>query len=159
MTERRLESFVNRVKRRQEQAQASKVPGSFLAILLTTTCPVGCEHCIFSCTKQGEEISLEFLSKLIREWRDIIDSVGVSFTGGEPFYNINLLRHGIKYAHALNLTVKVVTSGYWAISRRAAFDTLSGLGGISELAISIDSFHQKRCLRFAPLQHSQWLEN
>lgn len=140
MTTKNLKSFIEQSNDLKPEKTFDR---NFLGIQLTSSCPVGCEHCVFSCQQKGEDIPIILLLKTIREWRDIPKSTGISLTGGEPFYRMELLRAAIEFARSLDMTVRVVTSAFWATSYNHAIDCLTNLEGLSEIIISIDRFHQR----------------
>ena len=82
---------------------------------------------------------------------DIIDqawSLGarwVSFTGGEPFLEYNLLLSLVEYASGKGLYTEAVTNCSWAEDRMQAMDKLQPVAGAGLTAInmSVDDFHQE----------------
>jgi MoaA/NifB/PqqE/SkfB family radical SAM enzyme len=67
----------------------------------------------------------------------------LSLTGGEPFYDLDLLREVSSFADARGLLVTVVTNGFWAESAEAAFDVLRGVPAVRAMALSTDEYHQR----------------
>jgi len=43
-------------------------------------------------------------------------SIGISLTGGEPFYSKGLLMAAVKFSQSLSLEATVITSAFWGKS-------------------------------------------
>jgi hypothetical protein len=71
----------------------------------------------------------------------------VVITGGEPFYNIELLRGVLNAAVTCGVVPIVMTNAFWASSLQAAIETLRGLPQIRMIGVSTDAYHQ----RFVPI--------
>ena len=67
----------------------------------------------------------------------------VSFTGGEPFLELELLMHLIKSASEKDLKTEVVTNGYWANTSKKAEQILSSLLelGLDVLNLASEQIH------------------
>jgi radical SAM protein with 4Fe4S-binding SPASM domain len=80
-----------------------------------------------------------------------LDTKWFSFTGGEPFLELELLQKLIKLATAKGVKTEVVTNGNWASSPLEAEKTLKLLkeSGLNVLNLSIDDYHSE----FIPNKH------
>jgi len=127
---------------------------SSLGLSLTARCPIVCPHCIVEAgPHRKEEMSIEH----VRDWlgqaaayrHGHIQSVVI--TGGEPFYNLPLLRAVLEFAAAVRLVSIVITNAFWATSPSVAVDTLRGLPEVRMLTVSTDVYHQ----HFIPIQYAK----
>lgn len=125
---------------------------SNVGLMLTYKCTIACPHCIVKAgPNRKEEMRLEDALKWIDELKLFKNGyvVGVSLTGGEPFYNIEKLATIADYAIEKGFVVSVVTNAYWASSRDSALETLSKCRSINVLSVSADVGHQQ----FIPLSN------
>ena len=127
-------------------AEAYVVPFlSNVGLLMTYKCQVTCPHCIVQASPyRKEQVHLDEVFgwiKQLRAYRDGWVRI-LALTGGEPFFDLGLLRSVAKHAQELGLTVTVVTNAYWASSVEKAVGVLSELTAISNVAFSTDVFHQ-----------------
>jgi MoaA/NifB/PqqE/SkfB family radical SAM enzyme len=67
----------------------------------------------------------------------------LSLTGGEPFFNVDLLRDVSSFAQSCGLFVSAVTNAFWAETPEIALEILTSLPSIKMLAVSTDIYHQK----------------
>jgi len=121
---------------------------SNFGFMLTYKCTVACPHCIVKAgPNRKEEIKLE---KAI-DWLDQIAEfrstksfpIGISFTGGEPFYNQPLLKSIADHAFGHQFMVSVVTNAFWAETRASAIEVLDKYESIQLVSISTDKYHQE----------------
>lgn len=114
---------------------------------MTYKCQVACSHCIIKAgPNRTEVLSLNDAINWIRQisnYRNGYIKV-LSLTGGEPFYNIDLLREVSSFAESCGLFVSAVTNAYWAETPQKAIEILKGLPSIKMLAISTDIYHQEK---------------
>ena len=117
-----------------------------VGLMMTYRCTIACAHCIVKAgPNRTEEISEEEACK----WLDELSNYGnktvkaIAFTGGEPFYNIPLLKKVTDYAGELGFVVTVVTNGYWASSQEKALQVMCQLQNIDVVAVSADVYHQQ----------------
>ena len=127
---------------------------SSIGFSITARCPAACHHCIMEAgPHRKDEMSLADL----RAWMEqaalyrqgYIKSVVI--TGGEPFYNLALLRSSLECAASLGLIPIVITNAYWATSLSTAIEILESLPAIRILTVSTDVHHQL----FIPLANAK----
>jgi pyruvate-formate lyase-activating enzyme len=122
---------------------------SQLCVIITEKCNIRCRHCISnsspSCT---EDLDLDVLRAFICEasQSEMVSSIG--FSGGEPFLDTGRLERAVGFCTQYGLEATVTTNGFWASSVAAAKDLLIRLGGLSEVCLSTDAFHQE----FVPVE-------
>lgn len=119
---------------------------SSIGLSITARCPVACAHCIIEAGPfRQDEMSPTDAEMWIRQaaaYRDgFIRSIVI--TGGEPFFNRNLLENVLRYAESNGLIPVVVTNAFWADTRSGAMETLRRLPQIRMLAISTDLYHRR----------------
>ncbi|MEC5289577.1 radical SAM protein [Aurantimonas sp. C2-6-R+9] len=120
------------------------IPVSSFAFHLTYTCPLACAHCCFNSSPQvADRLDPAFVLEAIAHIPE--DVTLVAFTGGEPFlHGRNLVRY-VEAAKSRSFKTRIVTSGYFATSKRAArlrFQPLAD-AGLDELSISWDDYHEE----------------
>ena len=118
-----------------------------ISLVLTEQCPVGCRHCLSSCTMQvpdlpALETHLAWITKVSRV--DRCESISV--TGGEPFLYFQRLLQIVDGCRTRGLDATVVTSAYWASSNEITADKLKKLAdaGLTGMTVSTDEHHQER---------------
>lgn len=115
-------------------------------LFMTYKCQVQCPHCIVQAGPHRKEQirkteALEWLQQLAG-----YDSKRIrilALTGGEPFYDIDLLKDISDTAQGFGLTVTAVTNAFWAGSVEKAVQLLKALPAISNIAFSTDIYHQE----------------
>lgn len=125
---------------------------SNIGLMLTYKCTIACPHCIVKAgPNRKEEMLLEDALKWIDELRSYRDGyiMGISLTGGEPFYNVEMLAAISGYASERGFVVSVVSNAYWAATRESALEILSQCSSIKVLSVSADVGHQQ----FIPLSN------
>ncbi len=120
--------------------------------MVTLRCPLACSHCIVQAgPHRTEEMRPAEARKWVRQvmaYRDgWVKALGV--TGGEPFYNLELLGGIAEEAAAAGLLVSVATNAFWASSEQEATRILEALPGVAVLTLSTDPYH----LVSIPLDH------
>jgi hypothetical protein len=85
--------------------------------------------------------ALEWLHQLVKYDNKRIRILAL--TGGEPFFDIELLKDISDAAQGLGLTVTAVTNAFWAGSLEKAVQLLTALPSISNIAFSTDIYHQE----------------
>jgi organic radical activating enzyme len=117
-----------------------------VGLIVTYKCQVACPHCIIEAgPHRKEEMRLEDALEWIQQvaaYRDGYVQV-LSLTGGEPFYNLELLKDVSCFAQSCGLLVSAVTNAYWAPTRQEADRLLAELDAIKMLSISTDVYHQE----------------
>lgn len=127
-------------------AEADSIPFlSDFGLLMTYRCQVACPHCIVQAgPHRKEHVRLDeafaWISQLVA-YRDGWVRV-LALTGGEPFYDLSLLRAIAEYARKSGLIVTAVTNAFWASSLDRAIHVLKELEAISNIAFSTDVYHQ-----------------
>ncbi|MEA2935864.1 MAG: hypothetical protein QOD74_2510 [Variibacter sp.] len=113
------------------------------AFHVTYTCPLACAHCCFSSSpEQADTLDPAYILAAIEELPEDIELV--AFTGGEPFlHGRNLVRY-VEAAKRRGFQTRIVTSGHFATSAKAAAFRLRPLAdaGLDELSISWDDYHE-----------------
>lgn len=123
-----------------------------IGLMQTYKCTIACPHCIVEAgPHRKEEMRLEDSFEWLEQAREYRDGYikGLALTGGEPFFSPGNLEKVSNYGRELGFTVSVVTSAFWATSKKDAVDVLSGLPAIRMLCISTDEYHQ----RFIPFEN------
>ncbi len=116
-----------------------------LGLIITYRCNAECRHCFFESGPSRDEVmSLDLGVKAIDEAIKL-GAEWVSFTGGEPFLEPELLGRLVEYASGKDVKTEAVSNGYWASSRDTAENVLQPLHdlGLDVLNLSIDDFHQE----------------
>ncbi len=117
-----------------------------MTILATYQCTAACQECCFECGPQlHQRLSLPDILDVIDRAREFSTLKMVVFSGGECFLLRGDLVTSVKRASSQGLSVRCVTNGYWATSRRAALARLEPLvdAGLTELNLSTGDDHQK----------------
>lgn len=123
-------------------------------LMLTYKCTIACPHCI---VKAGPHRTEEMTAEDAFNWLEQIRAftaekgikAGISLTGGEPFYCMDLLRRVADEAAGKGFLVSVVSNAYWASTREEALKTLESFGSVDFFSISTDRYHQE----FIPLSY------
>jgi organic radical activating enzyme len=121
-----------------------------LTIFVTNICPVECEHCAYSSTRDGSWLPLKYLKKICNEISEskFVNEVFINVTGGEPFSNLFELEKRLDLI--LNYfepwRIVVTTSGFWGVTKKSTKKNLNFLNkkSIKEIHLSTDRFHLKR---------------
>lgn len=114
------------------------------AFHVTYTCPLACAHCCFSSNPQNRDrLHIDHIKATIDQIPQGISLI--AFTGGEPFLLGENLIDLVQRAASRGAITRVVTSAYWAKTRKAADRWLQSLSraGLNELSISWDDFHEE----------------
>lgn len=115
-----------------------------LAIHLTYQCPLQCAHCCFSSNMYRlGHLSESQVLQAIDQAATLSSIRAIGFTGGDPLLQRDILLAGIRRAHEHHLRTRVVTSAYWAVSKKKAAAVTDALSqaGLDELTISYDDAH------------------
>jgi organic radical activating enzyme len=116
-----------------------------VGVMLTYKCSIACPHCI---VQAGPHRTEEMTVSNALQWLDDIAAYdhrcvkGVSLTGGEPFYNPELVQQICRRATEHGLIISIVTNAFWADTRENALRVLSQLEGLHFLSLSTDADHQ-----------------
>ena len=123
-----------------------------ISLVLTEQCPVGCRHCLSSCSVQGPDLpALETHLAWIAKVSQVDRCESIAITGGEPFLYFQRLLQVVDGCRTHGLGATVVTSAHWATSNVIATDRLGQLAnaGLTGITVSTDEYHQER----VPLDH------
>ena len=117
-----------------------------IGLVMTEQCPVGCRHCLASCTMEVSDLPpleahLDWIAKVSRVDR----CQSICITGGEPFVYFQRLLKVVEGCRRHGLRATVFTSAYWATSDEIAAHRLQLLAhaGLSGIAVSADEYHQE----------------
>lgn len=117
-----------------------------IGLMMTYKCTTACPHCI---VKAGPSRTEEVLIEDAINWIEQAATYraghikGLALTGGEPFYNLDLLRKISDLGDKLEMVVSVVSNAFWATSKQAAVQMLTSLPAIRMISLSTDVYHQK----------------
>lgn len=118
-----------------------------IAFVTTDKCTAACANCCFQCRPQNTNMLtyVEMKEYIDRALADFPNIMNVIFTGGECFLLGSDLDKIISYASARNLSVRVVTNGYWARSFKSTYLRLRQLKqlGLKEVNVSTGDEHQE----------------
>lgn len=118
-----------------------------VGFFLTYKCEIACSHCSVKAGPHRTEVVDE---REAFDWIAQIAAYGdrrikaVNFTGGEPFFDLPALRRLVRFTASKGLFATSVTNAYWAVTPRAAVETLRSLPELLSLQISADEHHQER---------------
>jgi pyruvate-formate lyase-activating enzyme len=123
---------------------------SCIGLSITDACPISCSHCIMGAgparkTKMSAHEAHGWLKQASEYRNHHITSTVI--TGGEPFYDPDLLGNVLQSAGKCGLVAAVMTNAFWADSPEKARAVLAAMPNIKMLSISTDVYHQK----FIPL--------
>jgi organic radical activating enzyme len=117
-----------------------------VGFVMTYRCQVACPHCIIRAGPHRKERmrladALKWIEQVAAYRGGYIK--GLSLTGGEPFFDMALLRRISARAAETGLIVSAVTNAFWASTAKEAVAALRSVPAISMLAISTDVYHQQ----------------
>lgn len=127
-----------------------------LAFFLTFRCQIACAHCFVRAGPHRTEVmtepeALEWIGQAARY--DRLRVKAINFTGGEPFLELDLLRHLSTFAASQGLITTCVTNAAWAETPARAGEIMRSLPGLSAIEVSADAHHQQR-IPFACVEHA-----
>lgn len=117
---------------------------SNVTILLTYRCPAACAHCLFeSDSNRTETIKTETARRFIEAAARQDPVPSLSFSGGEPFLQIDLMKELAGYASSFGIPSEVISSSAWAKSDDYAEKVLRDLAGrgLRTYCTSVDRYH------------------
>ncbi len=117
-----------------------------LGFTLFRKCTASCAMCCFESTPSAEEhLDVERIKSYIDEAGGIEEITTISFTGGEPFIEYDLLLELISYASKNNKSSSCISNGFWATSYDKAYSMLKRLkeAGLNRINFSHDKFHRE----------------
>jgi len=115
-----------------------------IGIFLTYKCQVACPHCVVKSGPHRTEVMKE---EDLYGWISQAAQYGgrvrsINFTGGEPFYDLDLFRKMCRFAMSKGLFPTSVTNAYWAETYDRAVEILESVPELLFLQISADEHHQ-----------------
>jgi MoaA/NifB/PqqE/SkfB family radical SAM enzyme len=118
-------------------------------ILLTTACPIECEHCALRCTSSKEKRKWmpEKIIRRIAEEYSKNDILSVLISGGEPFYDLKKLDSclNILLNYYKSDKINIATSGFFATNNENTLNILNFVKRrVGALQVSVDRFHMKK---------------
>jgi MoaA/NifB/PqqE/SkfB family radical SAM enzyme len=126
---------------------ASEIPFlKNIGLFITFKCQVACPHCIVQAGPgRMEAMTLETIDSHISQIASYRQGHirMIAITGGEPFVDIDRLRHVVAMAAQRHLLVSVVTNAFWAETPGRANAVIESIPGLSLIAISTDRYHQE----------------
>jgi hypothetical protein len=120
------------------------MPLTGVHFLLSYQCTYECDHCfVWSSPRAGGTITLEMMTTVLDQARDLGTVTDVYFEGGEPFLFYPLMVEGFRLARERGLATGVVTNCYWATAVPDAELWLQPLREleVGDLSVSSDEFH------------------
>lgn len=117
---------------------------SNITILLTYRCPAACAHCLFeSDNNRTETVNPQAARRLIEAAARQHPVPGLSFSGGEPFLQIQLMKELATYASSFGMPSEVISSSAWAKSEAHAQKIMDELTecGLITYCTSVDRYH------------------
>jgi len=116
-----------------------------VGLILTYRCNAECRHCFFeSSPSRTGVITLQTAQRVINN-ASSLGAEWVSFSGGEPFLEYDLLKELIALSSGKGLKTEVVTNGFWGQTREEARGVLKPLiaAGLDVLNLSVDDYHSE----------------
>jgi hypothetical protein len=86
---------------------------------------------------------MEVLESVILQAAELSFIRVIGFSGGEPFVDVPRLATAVAICREHELFPTVTTNGFWASSVTAAREILKKLGGLIQVCLSTDEFHQE----------------
>lgn len=117
-----------------------------IGFMISYRCNIACPHCIVQAgPKRTERMSIETGKKLISDLSEYENGTVkcIALTGGEPFFEIDIMRALSAHAQSHGMAVSCVTNAFWATSIDTAREMLLSLPGLKMVSLSTDLHHQK----------------
>lgn len=117
-----------------------------LGFTLFRKCNAKCKVCCFESSPVCDEhLDVDLIKKMINSAVGDKNLSSVSFTGGEPFLEYDLLLELVEYATNKGFNANLITNCYWANTQAIAIDRLNALKkkGLKKLSVSFDEFHNE----------------
>ena len=117
-----------------------------LGVMIHKKCNASCEIC---CTESNvqckEKLDIDLTKKFIYSTKNNRKLSTISFTGGEPFLELDILKNLISFTSNINKNPTCITNGFWASDYDFTYDTLKELKclGLRQLSISYDNYHKE----------------
>ncbi len=128
-----------------------------VGLILTYRCNAECRHCFFECSSSRTEVMPRETAQRVINEAISLGVEWVSFSGGEPFLEYDLLKELISLSSRKGLRTEVVTNGFWGQTKEKAHGVLKPLieSGLDVLNLSIDDFHNEYLL-FESVRNAYW---
>lgn len=128
-----------------------------VGLLLTYRCNAECRHCFFKCSPSRTEVMPHQTAQHVINEASSLGADWVSFSGGEPFLEYDLLKELITFSSGKGLKTEVVTNGFWGQTREEAQKTLTPLieAGLDVLNLSVDNYHGEY-VPFESVRNAYW---
>jgi MoaA/NifB/PqqE/SkfB family radical SAM enzyme len=114
-----------------------------VGLILTYRCNAECRHCFFECSPRRTEVMTRKTAQTAINDASSLGAEWVSFSGGEPFLEHDLLNDLITFSSGKGLRTEVVTNGFWGKTEEEGRGALKPLieAGLDVLNLSVDDFH------------------
>ncbi len=128
-----------------------------VGLILTYRCNAECRHCFFECSPSRTEVMARQTAQRVINDALSLGAEWVSFSGGEPFLEHDLLNELITLSSGKRLKTEVVTNGFWGQTREDARGVLKPLieAGMDVLNLSVDDFHGEY-VPFDSVRNAYW---
>lgn len=83
---------------------------AFAEVALTPKCNLNCVHCCIADIKEKELVPFESYKKFFNEFKKQ-GGIEITFTGGEPTMEYELLKKCIEYCSSINIEAGIITNG------------------------------------------------
>lgn len=117
-----------------------------LGFTLFRKCNANCDICCFESSPSCKErLDKELIKRYIDSAVGDENLQSISFTGGEPFLEYNLLLELVEYATEKGFNVNLITNCFWANTKEIAIERLAVLKkkGLKRMNVSFDQFHNE----------------
>ena len=128
-----------------------------VGLLVTYRCNAECRPCFFECSPSRTEVMPRQTAQNVINEALNLGTEWISFSGGEPFLEYDLLKELISLSSWKGLKTEVVTNGFWGQTREEAHGALKPLieAGLDVLNLSVDDFHCEY-VPFESLRNTYW---
>lgn len=118
-----------------------QIPFATMGIFISPLCPVGCGHCAVNATLQDVPSQTDLLIARVEQMSQTPGLVAVAITGGEPFFDLDLLDSLVQILNSAKKHVVVYSSGYWGEAQilPCVDDVLEKIDGI---VFGMDLYHR-----------------
>jgi molybdenum cofactor biosynthesis enzyme MoaA len=118
--------------------------GTFLPLMVTRRCNLGCAHCSVESSPQvrGRQPTEPELLEVVRQ-AAAAGVRAIQFTGGEPMLRERLVLKLMREARRLGISSALSTNGFWGRTPKLARTRLQALlaAGLARLTVSFDRYH------------------
>ncbi len=131
---------------RMQHESATRRGPDWVTIVLTWRCPAACAHCgVESSPINRTRLDRDLARKAVLAAARFNPPPRLSFTGGEPFVEVQTLHELVALARDHGMSSEVVTSAAWVADETRCEATLAQLKdeGLVTLCVSYDRFHEE----------------